>query len=325
MERMMAQFKTDGAAAAGAGDGAAPTGPAFMSSGSILAKVAFALMAVIVSILVFRVGIYVLAWSYAPQDQPFLVNGLHSGNAALTIPQDDSLQDGVRILRSNNQESGMECTYSCWININNIPLNMSMNKCLHVFNKGTLRDQENMVLTKMQRGASTAGGAAVMDSPGLYIARSAVKNMDGTDVTGTDIATQAKIVVCMSTTMTSDNKPSVVTIEVDNIPQNKWIHVAIRLLNTALDIYVNGSIAKRHVFTDTVPLQSFGDIHVCQHGGFNGNISNLQYFDRGLSIFAIQSIVARGPKMVASNQERESGKPGTSNFFLGNDWYTTRF
>jgi hypothetical protein len=33
------------------------------------------------------------------------------------------------------------------------------------------------------------------------------------------------------------------------------------------------------------PLQSFGDIQVCQNSGFNGSLSDLRYHDNALNIF----------------------------------------
>ena len=36
-------------------------------------------------------------------------------------------------------------------------------------------------------------------------------------------------------------------IELDNIPLNKWINLIVRVENKALDVYVNGTIAGRHV------------------------------------------------------------------------------
>jgi hypothetical protein len=287
-------------------------------SSSIVSKVIFALMVVIVSVLIFRVGIFFLSWIYAPDTQPLLVEGLLSGQTALVIPQDASIADGVRILRSNNQTTGMEFTYSIWLNISDV--NTDIGVCQHVFNKGTLRSRESLQRARMPDGIIKPVGdaLAVMDSPGLYITRSAVKSSTG--VENADMGSQAKLLVCMTTV---DN--ALATVPIDNIPLKKWIHVIIRMQNTVMDVYVNGSVVKRQVFLDTIPMQSFGDIHICQQGGFSGNISNLQYFDNALSIFAIQTIVSSGPNMTAARQERTSGRVGNSNFFLASDWYTQRF
>lgn len=285
----------------------------FMSSNSIIAKISFALLAVIVSIILFRVGINIIAWIHSTPEEPYLVNGLLSGQSALTIPQNASMRNGVQILRSNDESTGMEFTWSIWINIYDLPTDIG--KCLHVFNKGNLRDIDKLTRTEMTHGTTHI---SLMDSPGLYITRSPVADISGKE--RERLGSQAELLVLMSA---SDN--SITTIPINNIPLRKWINVVIRLQNTVLDVYINGTISKRSIFTKNVPQQSFGDVHVCQKGGFNGSISDLRYMNKALSIFSIQTMVAKGPNMVASNQERNSGKAGATNFFLDSSWYTQRF
>ena len=43
-----------------------------------------------------------------------------------------------------------------------------------------------------------------------------------------------------------------------------------------------------------VPKQNYGDVFVCNNGGFTGELSDLRYFDYGLGVFEIMNIVNRG-------------------------------
>jgi hypothetical protein len=60
------------------------------SSSGIVSKSSLLLLAVIVSIIVFRLGINVLAWIYAPSSEPYIIKGMLSGQSSMTIPQDES-------------------------------------------------------------------------------------------------------------------------------------------------------------------------------------------------------------------------------------------
>jgi hypothetical protein len=68
-----------------------------------------------------------------------------------------------------------------------------------------------------------------------------------------------------------------------------------------LDVYINGTIT-RSITLNGVPKQNNGDVYVAQNGGFQGNISNLWYYNYALGTADIQNIVARGPNtyMVAA-------------------------
>ena len=104
-----------------------------------------------------------------------------------------------------------------------------------------------------------------------------------------------------------------------NIPLNKWIQVMIRVEDNTMDIYINGSLAKRHIFT-SVPRQNNGDVFVAQNGGFTGYLSNLRYYAYGLQPGEIVDIVKQGPNLKAAKQSNSplNAKPP----YLSLQWYT---
>jgi hypothetical protein len=90
-------------------------------------------------------------------------------------------------------------------------------------------------------------------------------------------------------------------ILIPDIPMNKWVNVVIRCKNTTLDVYINGTIT-RSIELLGVPKQNYGDVYVAMNGGFDGNISNLWYYNHALGTSEIQNIAKSGPstKMVSS-------------------------
>jgi hypothetical protein len=68
----------------------------------------------------------------------------------------------------------------------------------------------------------------------------------------------------------------------------------MRVENTLMDVYVNGTITSTK-FT-AVPKQNYNDVQICQNGGFEGNLSNLR-FSHALSAFEINNIVVRAVRL----------------------------
>jgi hypothetical protein len=88
-----------------------------------------------------------------------------------------------------------------------------------------------------------------------------------------------------------------------------------------LDVYINGTISGR-LNLPLVPKQNYNDINVCQGGGFNGNLSDLRYFDHALSIIEINNTYYWGPNLKSS----EATTPATSSSgnYLSSLWYTSK-
>ncbi len=105
--------------------------------------------------------------------------------------------------------------------------------------------------------------------------------------------------------------------DIDNIPINKWINITFVLINKNIDIYVNGKLKKRCELVG-LPKLNYGDLYMCQFGGFDGNISRFKYFNYALPIFRIENIFTNGP-----SYEEEVVSNNTKNNLtnLSNDWY----
>ena len=226
---------------------------------------------------------------------PYLVNGVIDGNVGnLIIPQNPSESNAVPLIRSVNDDTGIGITWSVWVFIkqNNLP---TPNKPTfqHVFNKGS--------------ATPNTDGSGIMspnNGPGLYL------NYD-------DSSTNS---MSLRIVMSTFNDPNA-SVDVGNIPVNKWVNVIIRVENTVLDVFINGDLAQR-LPLKSVPFQNYGNVNVAINGGFNGNLSSLRYHNTALGTRAIQSIVSDGPNLTVLGSS--GGAPSTMDY-LSMRWFFSQW
>jgi phage shock protein PspC (stress-responsive transcriptional regulator) len=312
----------------------------FFQANGIVAKLVFVFLVLIAFIVLLKIGVFFLAWLLMPADSPYIVYGLMNGNKPLVFEQDDKSDTSILIKRSNNQTTGMEFTWSVWLNIDAAPsYNSNDNDRVyyHVFNKGNPHTGQNV--TGQQFAGPTSSSSvplAQIESPGLYIRTTTLTSTDTSVPTDTNAKTLELVVkmtkywdggntTSSSGTSTTTPASTLEEISVGTIPLKKWIHVAIRLENTIMDVYVNGTITQRKIFDGDYPMQSFGRVYVCQNGGFVGNLSNLRYYNYALSVFDIQNLVYWGPNLLPSKYSRDNMYFSNSNFFFDSSWYASRY
>lgn len=235
----------------------------FLQSNSLVAKFAYLVLVIFVFVVLMRLGVQAMVYLFTPKNTPVLIKGMKDAKKMVVIPQNPAAKHAIPVKRSVDQPTGSEFTYSTWIYIDD--LEYLRGQYRHIFHKGN---------DTIEFNGDRIGMNFPNNAPGLYIHPN--KNA---------------LVVVMNTFKNIDE-----TVEIDSIPLNKWIHVLIRLEGRSLDIYVNGNIAKRHELSD-VPKQNYGDIYVNMNGGFSGLISDLRYFNYGLSPEEIMNVSNKGPNM----------------------------
>lgn len=236
----------------------------FMNSSSLIARVSFLLLVVLLFIVVLQFSIGVLTWMLSPSNSTYILDGMIDATQQLHFPQDPNKTGSMPINRSENGPAGIEFTWSVWLFINDIKTNNG-NLYQHIFHKGNAEQDP------------ATGLNFPNNAPGLYISPKT-----------------NELTLIMNT---YDNINEEVTIP--NIPLHKWINIIIRCRNTNLDIYVNGIVTKSMQLL-SVPKQNYGDIFVAMGGGFSGYISNLWYFDYALGTAAIHNLVKTGPNTKTS-------------------------
>ena len=203
------------------------------------------------------------------------------GNVPLVIQQDPSISGAIPIERSDNKD-GIEFTWSVWINITDVG---KSGQYQHIFHKGEQNiDTEN--------GLNFPNNA-----PGLYVSPHT-----------------NELTVIMNTFNVINEE-----IKIPNFPMNKWVHVVIRVMNNnALDVYINGALAKRHILS-SVPKQNYGNVYVASNGGFSGNLSNLRYFKYAVQPGELMSLTDAGPNLTVNSKSvaLNSAPP-----YLSMQWYT---
>lgn len=258
----------------------------FLESNSIVAKFAFLLLVLIVFVLALRLGTFILSWFFSPTKNPILIDGMIDAKHLVKIPQDPKSAGAIPIVRSVNENEGLEFTWSVWIYIDD--LTYRQNEFKHIFHKGN----DNINVTNVPIGMNQPN-----NGPGLYIAPST-----------------NDLVVVMNTFNKINEE-----VVIKDIPINKWVNVIIRVnYQNRLDVYINGRLARRHILS-SVPKQNYGDVFVSMNGGFSGLTSSLRYFSTAIGTNEIQSIVDNGPVMKMIGSDLTQSKPR----YLSLRWFFT--
>jgi hypothetical protein len=135
-------------------------------------------------------------------------------------------------------------------------------------------------------------------------------------------------------------------VDVRNIPVDKWVHVVLNCYKSGLDVFVNGNLATRLPFKDTIPYQNFQDIILFStahwnsfrgssmpsieaannntnetfaiDGAFRGYVSNLIYTRYALSVTEIQTLMSAGAS--TKMRQKSMDKPP----YLADDWWANQ-
>jgi len=251
----------------------------FLESNTLVAKFVFLILVVFLFILLLHFGTNFLSWWFSPSTSPMLISGAVQANQLIIIPQDPSSNHNIPILRSQNQTDGIEFTWCVWIYINDLN---PLGQYKHIFYKGN----DNL----LSNGLNYPNNA-----PGLYLAPDT-----------------NSLVVMMNTYNNIDEE-----VTIPDMPLNKWVNIIVRCQNTNLDVYINGIIT-RSIELNGVPKQNYGNVYVGMNGGFNGFISNLQYFNYALPVTKVNGIVNGGPNTTPSTTNNLYNKNAN---YLSLRWY----
>jgi hypothetical protein len=215
---------------------------------------------------------------------------------SINIPQNPNVKGSKPVNFSNNERSGIEFTYSFYLNVSPTAFRQEYGLC-HIFHKGYA--QQFPLL-----------------APGVYM-RSDTNTLR----------------VYMNTYKTWNNY-----VEVENIPIGKWVHIAIVVSESSLEVYVNGNLAKKLPFEGFAPYQNFEDI-CCfsqrritmkhsivpstDENGFDvfgcmkGQLSRLNYFSYALCYAEIQQLMNEGPSSKLESAMNTNVPP-----YLDDTWWS---
>jgi hypothetical protein len=278
----------------------------FLASNTMISRLTFLLAIIIIFSSLFYIGSKILFIMLSPSQTPYIIKGMKDATEAVTVTQALGSKTSIPLLRSINQYEGIEFTYSFWIYVTNLEYKDDSDY-MHVFNKGS---PPNSV------GEGGSGLFGPNNAPGVYLYKGkrnySDKLMDSFPLLG--------MLVRMNVYHNNNSvgKAYYDDIYVDAIPIKKWVGIIIRSTSqNIVDIYINGSLTKRHKLSNIVK-QNYDNLYINYNGGFAGNISDLKYYNYSIGTFEINSITSKGPSLkTKKNSNIQKSKP----HYLSSEWY----
>jgi hypothetical protein len=235
-----------------------------------------------------------------------------SGSRMYTITQNPNVSGSKTIYFSDNQRSGIEFSYSLFINVNSSTFNNTDTSSLyHILHKGY-------------------GRTYPLLGPGIFC-----------------WGHVNKLRVFMNCYDTWDNYA-----DIENIPVDKWFHLTVTCKGNTLYVYINGNLkTKMALSNNTPPYQNYGNVYafnnrklqlnvattqsllkdpmfsdpiapltsITFNGAIKGMISRVYYFSYALTYPEIQSLMNVGPSPKiakdANNNEMALGP------YLSDTWW----
>ena len=266
----------------------------FMEANSAISKFVAVVLSILLFYMLFNVGTYFLSQFFMPTKHAKVLDGLMISERPKVISAKPSYtnKDAVPILRSVNQDQGLEFTWGVWFLISDIST-LTGQSC--IFSKGTAQ------------GTKSANDALIGVCPGVYISR---------DVNSSNNS-QVILTVAMSTRVDPKiNNAPVETMKIPGIPVNKWVHCAVRVQNVSVDVYINGIMSQRKNLHG-LPNQNYQDTYIGDRLGFKGYISSLHYYAYALNYDDIQADYVKGPNMKVVGQDTKVNYKD----YLAMNWY----
>ena len=86
-------------------------------------------------------------------------------------------------------------------------------------------------------------------------------------------------------------------VPISNIPAKKWIHFAIVVDQTAVNVYINGTLHTHHTINQ-LPRQNSAVLKISPNGGFGGKIGLIEYYPSKLSPSDVSALAQNIPAAV---------------------------
>ena len=126
-------------------------------------------------------------------------------------------------------------------------------------------------------------------------------------------------------------------IDINNIPVNKWFHVVLNFKKLSLEVHINGKLAKKLSFEESLPYLNYGNITLFSNNliqvnrspnasnisfsdrSASGKISNLVYTRYALSYNEIQGLYNKGPSAITKSPSSIETPP-----YFADSWYSSQ-
>ncbi len=244
-----------------------------------------------------------------------------SSTKSIVVKQDPNTPGSKTLNLSENQLTGIEFSYSFFLYVSE-------------------DTDDNTAGWKTVFYKGYESGPFPLQGPGVYISSTSTVQKVGSNVIQNTPAPTLRVV--MNSYDKWFNK-----VDVNQIPFNKWMHIAIVLRKNTLEVYVNGNLANKLTFDGTLPYQNYQPLNIFSNnktlptefrsadssnvkrgipvgdnfiinGKFTGYLSNLYYFSYAMTYSEIQGMLNMGPSSEFSQESMD--KPP----YLIDSWWTQR-
>ena len=260
----------------------------FTDSNTAISRFVFIIVVLLLFIVLFNFGIQLIQKYIGNNPDPIIIDGMVLSNNTKIVSSNPNVENSVPILRSINEDYGLEFTWNVWFYVDKI--NQDPSSYQRIFSKGNNETNTTGVNALLKRKIVNA-------SPGLFITQ-----QDNSTIlpSSTPAKTTESHVNLYFVINTFKNKQSIEeyaeTITVRNIPIKKWVCVTMRVEHKTADIYINGVLTQRKTFTN-LPRQNYYDTIIGDSEGFSGFISSLRYYSHALNYEEIQNVFGKGPNL----------------------------
>lgn len=298
-----------------------------INTDTISGKVLFVLAVLLLIYIVIKIIFMIMSYIYASGGgEVTLLNGKIAGDQIKEFTQNpnDSVDcTGTKcskpLLSSKNALTGIEYTWSFWLNINpekswfktnhsdfNITEcvneividgtyscgadDANAKKVLHVFHKG---DSANESISS--DGSLINGVKLHNNAPGVYLGL-IDHDADGTygiDSSGISSNKSIALLVYMDTIEGPSARRGPITIP--NIPSQKWVNVILVARQSTLYVYINGVLKELYTYKNVFKT-NYDSVHIGSSTNY-GDLSSLKYWNRAISGYEIAAIISSGPNL----------------------------
>lgn len=259
----------------------------FIKSNDMISNFMFIIILLIFSIVIFNICVKYFLYILTPSNSPHLIDGMvDAKDSEMKISQDPDKSSSKTIIVSNNEDTGLEFTWSFWLYIDD--LDYRRGEIKNVFVKGdnvyaNSNNEENDVTYDEINNT--------MNSPGVYLT-----------------PFDNKLMFVFNTYDKVIEK-----FEIDNIPLNKWLNIIIRCENKTIDVFINGSFSTRFKLS-SLPKQNYNNVYIGKDGGFAGYVSNLWYYNYALGTREINNIYKKGANTKLLNDKAKDASGATTSY-----------
>lgn len=285
----------------------------FTESNTAISRFVFIVLVLLLFIILFNFGIYLIQRWIGNNPDPFIIDGMVLSNNTKTVSSNPNVEKSVPILRSVNEDYGLEYTWNVWFYVDK--LNSDPMTYQRIFSKGNEESITTGIKTFLADGVNKK---IVNASPGLFLTQQENAGVLATATPPTTNDSNINLYFVVNTFKNDQgNTQYAESITIRNIPMKKWVCVTMRIENKTADIYVNGVLTQRKTFTN-LPRQNYYDTVIGDsNDGFTGFISSLRYYSHALNYEEIQSVYGKGPNLKSIDTNMNSGVMD----YLSINWY----